>query len=262
MIKRMVTSAVFAGFAAGLLAALLHFAFVQKLILLGEDYETGAKVHFAGVAIDDPEAGHDHAVVAAEPLTDATSGTSAEAIVEPDAHDHTAMDAEAERSPLQRNALTVLFFGLTYAGYALMLAAGFGLADAYGVTITARQGLLWGIAGYAAFQMMPAMGLSPELPGTPAADLGARQIWWVGTALATSIALGLFGYAKGLLPFVAAVVLLAVPHVIGAPELDSFAGVAPPELSAAFAARSLGIGLAVWTFMGWLAGYFWSNQTA
>ena len=56
MIKRMVTSAVFAGLAAGLLAALLHFAFVQNLILLGEDYETGAMVHFGGVMAHDHDA--------------------------------------------------------------------------------------------------------------------------------------------------------------------------------------------------------------
>ena len=50
MIQRMLTSALVAGCAAWLLAAVLHFAFVQKYILLGEEYETGAAVHYAGVA--------------------------------------------------------------------------------------------------------------------------------------------------------------------------------------------------------------------
>ena len=40
----MLTSALGAGCAAWLLAAVLHFAFVQEYILLGETYETGAAV--------------------------------------------------------------------------------------------------------------------------------------------------------------------------------------------------------------------------
>ena len=48
MIQRMLASALIAGFAAGLLAAVLHFALIQELIFLGEKYETGALVHFAG----------------------------------------------------------------------------------------------------------------------------------------------------------------------------------------------------------------------
>ena len=49
------------------------------------------------------------------------------------------------------------------------------------------------------------------------------------------------------------------PHVIGAPELEGFSGVAPPEVSAAFAARVLGVGLAVWALMGWVVGFVWAK---
>ena len=58
------------------------------------------------------------------------------------------------------------------------------------------------------------------------------------------------------------IALLALPHLIGAPELDSYSGLAPPELSALFAARVLGSGLVVWAAMGWLAGYFWQRNAA
>jgi cobalt transporter subunit CbtA len=125
--------------------------------------------------------------------------------------------------------------------------------------ITAREGLLWGIAGFAAFQLAPAMGLAPELPGTLAADLGERQLWWWGTAASTAIGLGLLGYGRSLVTAAIAVILLAAPHVIGAPELEGFSGVAPPEVSAAFAARVLGVGLAVWALMGWVAGFVWAR---
>ena len=71
MIQRMLTSALVAGCAAWLLAAVLHFAFVQKYILLGEEYETGTAVHYAGVA----------------PATDAAATT--------EAHSHDGATAEA-----------------------------------------------------------------------------------------------------------------------------------------------------------------------
>ncbi|WP_225025854.1 CbtA family protein [Xinfangfangia pollutisoli] len=247
MFRKMLASAVFAGVAAGLLATLLHFVFVQKSLLLAEEYESGAVSHFQGAA----PAGHDHGA-AAEP-----AGT--------EAHDHAAHDhgdAEAEPSDLQRNALTGLFSILVYTGYAMVLVAGFGLAIAYGRRIGAREGLLWGLAGYAAFQLAPALGLAPELPGTAAADLAARQVWWWGTVLATGAGLALLAYGRGPIYVVLALVLLAAPHLIGAPHLDGFAGVAPPELAATFAARVLGVGLAVWAVLGWTAGAIWSKETA
>ena len=37
MIQRMLAGGLIAGFAAGLFAALLHFVFIQELILLGEE---------------------------------------------------------------------------------------------------------------------------------------------------------------------------------------------------------------------------------
>jgi cobalt transporter subunit CbtA len=246
MIQRMVTSALIAGFAAGLFAALLHFAFVQKSILLGEQYETGALTHFENAAQPE-DAGHDH------------SNPAQHADGQAHAHDD---HAGGEGSDFSRNAWTVLFTSVVYVAYALILVAGFALAEHFGRRITAREGLLWGIAGFAAFQLMPAMGLAPELPGTIAAELNLRQIWWWGTVGATATGLALIGYGKGVVPIVIALVLLAAPHLIGAPEAEQYWGVAPPELAATFAARVLGVGLVVWAVLGWLAGHFWSAKTA
>ena len=243
MFQKMLTSALGAGCAAWLLAAVLHFAFVQEYILLGETYETGAAVHYAGVASQTVDDGHSH-----DAAEEAEAG-----------HDHTEGQAA---SPSSRNLWTVAFFGLVYVAYAMMLVAGFGLARAYGKTITEREGLLWGIAGFAAFQLAPSMGLAPELPGTMAADLGARQLWWWGTVAATATGLGLLAYGRGIATVALGAVLLAAPHVIGAPEIEGFSGVAPPEVSAAFSARVLGVALAVWALMGWVAGYLWSRDSA
>lgn len=234
----MVTSAVLAGFAAGLLAALLHFAFVQKLILLGEEYETGVLVHFEGGAA--AQGGHDHST-----------------------HSH---DANAEETPAtegsdtNRNLLTSLFFGMTYVAFGLLLTAGFGLADSFGKHIGLQEGLLWGVACFAVVQLAPAMGLAPELPGTMASDLAGRQFWWLATVMATAAGLGLLAYGNGAAMLALGVVMLLVPHMIGAPQIDGYFGVAPPELASAFAARSLGVGLAVWAFMGAFAGHLWQSQ--
>ncbi len=241
MIKRMLAGGVLAGFAAGLLAALLHFAFIQNLILLGEQYETGALTHFEQGGTAPAPAAHEHAEGAA---------------------DHAHAPAAPGDGAFGRNALTVLFTALIYAAYGILLVAGFALAEHFGRRITAREGLLWGLAGFAAFQLAPAMGLAPELPGSVAADLGARQAWWLGTVAATATGIALLAYGRSLPAAVVGGALLAAPHVIGAPHLDQFFGVAPPELAATFAANVLGVGFVTWAVLGWLAGRLWHGDTA
>ncbi len=241
MTQRLLTSALFAGFVAGLLAALLHFALVQDLILEAESYESGEATHFAGIAAQPAEPpAHDHG-----------AGTEAHS------HDHAH-----EPGGLGRDVLTVVFTALIYVGYALLLVAGFGIASSLGIRIGLREGLLWGIAGFVTFQLAPAAGLAPELPGTSAADLADRQIWWYGTVLATAAGLSLIAYGHKAHFWLAGAVLLAMPHVIGAPQLDGYAGTAPPELAATFAARVLAVGLVVWASLGALAGWFWNRDPA
>lgn len=245
MIQRMVTSAVFAGVAAGLFAALLHFAFVQKYLLLGEDYESGAAVHFGGVA--SAEEDHDTgAAIAAQ------------------APDHAGNDGDGENTDgtWQRNGLTVLFFALLYAAYGLLLVAGFALAQHFGQRISAREGILWGIAGFVCLHLAPALGLAPQLPGTAGAALTDRQLWWGATVICTAGGLALLRFGHGLLWALLAVVLLALPHLIGAPEPEGFSGVAPPEVAAAFATRSLAVGLAAWSLLGWMAARLWDREPA
>jgi cobalt transporter subunit CbtA len=254
MFQRMFASALIAGGAAGLIAALLHFVFVQDYILLGERYETGELTHFssgssqtdAAVAMAGG-AGHDHG-------HDATSDASAAG---DHAHDH---GDQAGGSGLGRDGLTVVFTVLIYASYAMVLTAGFGLIAALGHKVDGVAGLLWGLGGYASFQLAPAMGLAPELPGTIAAELSARQVWWWGTVICTGAGLGLLAYGPVLWAKAAGVVLLALPHVIGAPVMDAYWGVAPPEVGAAFSARVLGVGLVVWATMGWIAGQLWHRD--
>lgn len=234
MLTKLLASALFAGFAAGLIAVALQFAFVQPVLLEAELYESGQAVHFGAGDAAATEA-HDH-----------------------NSHDHGT--PRAGGLDIKRNGLTVLFSIFTYAGYGLILVAGFALAQTRGEIITARSGLIWGVAGFVAVQLAPAFGLAPELPGNAAADLSARQIWWAATVLATGTGLWLIAFGKGWLYWAISIVLLLVPHIVGAPQPLSFAGPTPPELAAEFAARALGAGLVAWAVLGLSAGFFWARE--
>lgn len=239
----MLSSALIAGFAAGLLCALLQYLLVEPQILLAERYESGELVHFQGSPSGSEQA--------------AAMAKSMPGMDMPADHAHDEADSGA-----WRHALTVFFAVLTYCGYGLVLMAGIQLAELVGVKLGLAQGILWGLAGFMAFQMMPALGLQPDLPGTPAADLNARQIWWAATAAATVAGLWFAAYGTALWQRAAGVVLLVAPHVWGAPSLADFAGVAPPELASAFAARTLAVGMITWMTLGGLLVTFWHSDPA
>ncbi len=222
MTKNLLSSAVFAGLIAGLIAALLQFVFVIPLLLEGELYETGARLHFA------------------------TDGTPSS--------DRGAPGLGGEWG---RHAMTVAFNMVTYTGYGLLMAAAMGLArEKRGTQITAQTGLIWGFAGFVAVQLAPAVGLPPELPGTPAAELAPRQIWWISTIVATALGLSLIAFGRGVMWHALGLLVILAPQFVGAPQLDTFWGVAPPELSAEFVTRSLGFAAVGWVTLGYFCGYF------
>lgn len=235
--KHMLSSALFAGFAAGLLCALLQYLLVEPKILLAERYESRELVHFQGLATETP---------------------SAPGMSVPAGHDRD--HAAAEPSASTRHGLTVFFAALIYCGYGLVMMAAIQLAEQFGVKFGLAQGILWGLAGFACFQLMPALGLEPELPGTPAADLTARQMWWGGTAICTAFGLWFLAYGSALWQRVIGVAVLALPHIWGAPELAAFGGVVPPELASSFAARSLGVGMITWMTLGGLLVTLWHSE--
>ena len=222
MFTRILTSALLAGAAAGLLAALLHLVFVQPVLLHAELYESGALVHFGGTAASaHPDLG------GLDPL---------------------------------RDGLTVLFTMLTYTGYALVLVAAMALAQGRGAAISGRTGIIWGLAGFVVAHLAPGVSLAPEVPGVASADLGARQVWWFVTVATAALAVWLIAFGRGWSAWGAAVALLLVPHLWGAPEPATFSGPVPTELGALFAARAFGVGLAAWVLTGSFAGHFWQAE--
>ncbi|QFT98590.1 putative cobalt transporter subunit (CbtA) [Roseovarius sp. THAF8] len=221
---RLLTSALFAGAAAGLIIALLQLFFVQPVLLHAELYEGGELVHF---------------------------GTDSTVSATPDLPGFDAV----------RDGLSIVFTMLIYSGYAMVLVALMSLAENRGAAINARTGLIWGVAGFVAVHLAPGFTLAPEVPGVAAADVYERQVWWFATVLTAAIAMWLIAFSRNWAGWGAAVVLLLAPHVIGAPEPEVFTGPVPTEIGALFASRALGIGLAAWVMLGAFAGFFWSRES-
>lgn len=248
MLIRILRTALLAGAAAGLFAALLQLWFVQPVLLQAEMYESGEIVHFGGVV--EPSL-HVHAD---GEVHDHGASTGHDEAV---GHDHGGEQASA----LPREALLILFNMLAYAGFALVVVALMSLAEERGARLDGRTGLLWGTAGFVAVMLAPAVSLAPEVPGVAAADVGARQVWWFATVFMAALALWLIAFGRSPVAWGAAVVLLIAPHAFGAPEPEAFTGPVPPEVAGLFAARVLGVGLAGWALLGLFAGWLWARDT-
>ncbi|MCJ8338903.1 MAG: CbtA family protein [Pseudomonadales bacterium] len=83
--------------------------------------------------------------------------------------------------------------------------------------LNALSGAAWGIVAMFCFFVAPAMlGLHPEVPGTNAAELESRQIWWLFCALASALGIAVVYYGSVLLKAVGGLIV-AAPHLIGAP---------------------------------------------
>ena len=120
--------------------------------------------------------------------------------------------------------------------------------------MTWREGLCWGLAGFAAFTVAPSLGLPPELPGMPVGDVGPRQAWWIGTVIATSGGLALLFLQRSLWAAIAAVALIAAPHVIGAPAAPDAATNVPHSLWRQFIVAVTLTSLISWALLGGLTG--------
>ncbi len=171
---------------------------------------------------------------------------------QPAAHEHEDEGWQPARG-FERTFFSLLANVLTGIGFALLLV---GASELFGGIRDWRQGLFWGLAGFAVFTLAPGLGLPPELPAMPAAELGARQLWWIATALSTAIALGLLFYRRSPLAIIAAIILLVAPHLIGAPQPASYATSIPEGLHHSFVVAVVLTTLLFWLLLGGLAGLF------
>jgi len=221
MIGRYVLAALVAGLLAGAVLGALQFWRLAPLIVAAEVYEKGTD----------------------SSCKDTMSGMKMCA-------DNGA--PEWEPAPgLSRLGFTGAASMLAGGGFAAVLA---GLSLLLDAPITRSNGWAWGLAGFFSVHLATGLGLPPELPGMPVADLAARQIWWVGTIIATAIAIYCFAQRKEAWTKPVGLAVLLLPHIIGAPVALEAATSLPPSLAASFAANALASAAVFWLVMGWLLG--------
>jgi cobalt transporter subunit CbtA len=104
------------------------------------------------------------------------------------------------------------------------------------------------------YDFAPGLGLPPELPGIPAAALGARQLWWIATAIANAGGIGLFVFGRSIVFAVLGFFLIVVPHIVGAPQLAEVHANVPEPLSHQFAVAVTLTSFLFWILLGSLTG--------
>lgn len=229
--RNVVFVAALAGLVAGVVMAALQAYATVPLILQAETFENAGGGDTTDAAAPAEDHSHD-------------AGTAA--------HDHDE-EGWAPEDGFERFFYTSMANIVTGIGFALVLVAVSELAGGIGGW---RQGLFWGFAGFAVFTLAPGLGLPPELPAMPAADLAARQVWWIGTVVATAAGLWLIAFRASLPLALLGVALIVLPHVIGAPQPDSHDSPVPADLHHSFVVAVTVTNLVFWVVLGAAVGFF------
>jgi cobalt transporter subunit CbtA len=240
MLNRILFACLVAGILAGLAASVTQHFTTTPLILEAEVYEQDV----------------------ANQTRDSSNKDGAEQalLIPASSHAHASDSAEQEEwvpgDGLERTFYSSISTIVTAFGFALMLLSAMILGRA---VINVRTGLAWAAAAFVAVGLAPGLGLNPELPGSAAADLGARQIWWIGTAMATAAGIWLCLRVSSALAIASGIVLIVLPHIIGAPQPQELASKVPSELAGHFASASLAVQAVIWAIVGTIAGYVWQR---
>jgi cobalt transporter subunit CbtA len=218
VLRETLLAAVLAGLVAALVLTFVQSVWVTPLILQGETYEDRAEAVALQHESASSQAGHHHDPAAWKP-----------------------------QDGWERMSFTFLADLLMGVGYAFVLVAVYLL---WREPKSALWGAAYGLAGFIVFFASPGLGLPPELPGTAAAALASRQLWWVMTALATGAGLLLlFSQGKWWVRVLALAILIA-PHLVPAPQPAMEASLAPADLQSHFRLATTLCNAAFWLSLG------------
>lgn len=221
MFRQLSWTALIAGTLTGLLMTLIQTLQVVPLIVAAEHFEQGSTL----------------------------------AVVE--GHGHGLAPEGGIDLPLDRTLRTTLSNMLAGIGFALVLGAAMQLR---GERSGLRQGLWWGAAGFVTFFAAPSLGLPPELPGSWAAALGERQLWWLLTVSLTALGLALLAFGVKRRWHIGGVVLLLIPHLIGAPQPLAAGGTVPEALAQQFWLATTLSSALFWLALGSLSGWLYPRM--
>ncbi len=227
--RSIVFSAALAGLIVGFFVTVAQRISIVPLILSAEVYERQGEAteHHPDAGAPKADAGAEHAHAAA---------------------------AWVPADGLERNAYTALFNVVEWIGFGLLLNGAVVLLRR---EVTWREGFLWGLGAFVVFVIAPGLGLPPELPGIPAAGLLDRQIWWVATVMATAAGLMLIAFRRSPAAACLAILLIAAPHLLGAPRLAEVESQIPAVLSRQFIVAVTLTALPCWALLGGLTGHFY-----
>lgn len=221
-INRIFLTALLAGGIAGVVLAGIQQFTVVPMILEAETYETAA-----GASHSHGHGDHHGGAVAGE-------------------------EAWAPQDGSERSFYTFVNSVIAGIGFALLLVACYAMQK----NVNWTRGILWGLGGFAAFHLAPSLGLPPELPGAAAAELGARQEWWLLTVVLTAAGLLMLAFVSGGIRWLGLAVI-TVPHLLGAPQPDVHGGLAPVELANAFIYTSLLTDAIFWVILGAVSAFLY-----
>jgi len=236
LFRGLVMASLLAGLVAGLVTFVARQATTVPLIHAAEVYERHAQ---------GPVPGHSHAAVA-----DGQHDRG---------HHHEAAQAWEPAEGLERTLYTLAADLLTAIAFALLLGAAMALR---GARLDWRTGLVWGMAGFVVFSLAPALGLPPELPGTESAALPARQVWWLATVVLTGTGLALACFLPRPASILVAVLLVALPHLVGAPHPAAPGHATPDSLVRQFVVAALACNALFWLVLGAVSGLVQSRIAA
>ena len=251
MFRRLFIAAASAGLLSGLFAVLVHEVTTWPIILEAEVFEKAADEKAAAAAMTMTPAPADAAP--AEPQAESQSESH-------EGHDHAHDGAEWEpQDGWERIGTNGLADLLTGIGFALLLVSAYAFS---GAAVDWRRGLYWGLAAFATFTLAPGLGLPPEVPGTSAAPLLDRQIWWIATAVATGGGLAAIFLGRKAVWVVGGIVLIVLPHLIGAPQPAEHTAAAPESLAHQFIVAAVVTSLLFWLVLGSLTGFLYKRIAA
>jgi cobalt transporter subunit CbtA len=248
--RAIVFSSVVVGIVVGAVITMAQEFGTVPLILKGEAYEAAAaqaaSAQSATGASVAEERAAEQAATKHETREHSNGPEYREAVWEP-------------REGWERKGFTAIANVLTSIGFALVLGGIYALRND---VVTWYEGLLWGLAGFLVFTVAPGLGLPPELPGVPSAPLEPRQLWWVATAVATAVGLGLIFLKRTLWASVLGLILIALPHLVGAPHLEEVRSNVPEVLSHQFIVAVTLTSLLSWALLGSLTAVAYARLSA
>ena len=258
--RNLVFAAVVVGIISGVILAAVQQVAVTPTIIAAEQFEVADEVSATNN-------GHQHAIDHHGTAHNGTAHHGKDLGVDSAAAPHTGHshdpDAWAPKDGIERLFFTALSNVLAGIGFGLLILA----AMTYHGKANMKMGALWGAAGYLTFFVAPTLGLHPEIPGMEAANLQGRQGWWLTTVTLTALGLGLIAFAHISLKL-AGGVLMAIPHVLGAPLPELAAGsshfshpdpqalMALEALAAEFLQATAFANAIFWLVLGLSCGYF------